>query len=54
MLFPEVYELKHLLSKYKSLYKHNFMMFLDFHGHSIKKNVFAYGPDFPIITKNYY
>ena len=29
-------------------------MFLDFHGHSIKKNVFMYGPEFPIIDKNYY
>ena len=29
-------------------------MFLDFHGHSIKKNVFMYGPEFPIIQKNYY
>ena len=29
-------------------------MFLDFHGHSIKKNVFMYGPEFPIIQRNYY
>ena len=28
-------------------------MFLDFHGHSIKKNVFMYGPEFPIIHRNY-
>ena len=29
-------------------------MFLDFHGHSIKKNVFMYGPEFPIIQQHYY
>ena len=28
----------------KSLYKENLLMFLDFHGHSTKKNVFVYGP----------
>lgn len=29
-------------------------MYLDFHGHSVKKNVFAYGPEFPLIHKYYY
>lgn len=29
-------------------------MFLDFHGHSTKKNTFMYGPEFPIIDKFYY
>ena len=29
-------------------------MFLDFHGHSVKKNVFMYGPEFPIIQRQYY
>ena len=33
----------------KSLYRENLLMFLDFHGHSTKKNVFVYGPEFPII-----
>jgi hypothetical protein len=32
----------------------NLMMFLDFHGHSIKKNVFMYGPEYPITEKYYY
>lgn len=27
------------------------MMFLDFHGHSSKKNIFAYGPDYSIDNK---
>jgi hypothetical protein len=29
-------------------------MFLDFHGHSTKKNVFAYGPEFSITSQQYY
>lgn len=29
-------------------------MYLDFHGHSIKKNAFAYGPEYPIFSNNYY
>jgi len=28
----------------KMNFKNNFLMFLDFHGHSTKKNVFVYGP----------
>lgn len=30
------------------------LMFLDLHGHSTKKNVFVYGPEFPIVQKYYY
>lgn len=29
-------------------------MFLDFHGHSLKKNVFMYGPQYKIWNNNYY
>jgi hypothetical protein len=29
-------------------------MYLDFHGHSRKKNTFFYGPAFPISEPNYY
>ncbi len=29
-------------------------MFVDLHGHSVKKNVFAYGPEYPIFDNNYY
>lgn len=29
-------------------------MFMDLHGHSLKKNIFAYGPEFPIFDINYY
>jgi oligoribonuclease NrnB/cAMP/cGMP phosphodiesterase (DHH superfamily) len=30
------------------------MIFLDLHGHSVKKNVFLYGPDYDIWETNYY
>ena len=39
---------------YKQIYKENAFIYLEFHGHSVKKNVFAYGPEYPIIHKNYY
>jgi len=31
----------------------NPLIFLDFHGHSTKKNVFMYGPNYPIDHRNY-
>ena len=27
---------------------------MDLHGHSVKKNAFAYGPEYPIFDINYY
>ncbi len=53
-IFPEVYAFKKLVTETKLVFKNNLMMFLDFHGHSTKKNVFAYGPEFPIMDKFYY
>lgn len=29
-------------------------MFIDMHGHSVKKNVFIYGPEYPISDNVYY
>jgi len=29
-------------------------MFLDFHGHSRKKNTFLYGPNYPLSNSEYY
>jgi hypothetical protein len=29
-------------------------MYIDFHGHSRKKNTFLYGPNYPITHINYY
>ena len=53
-LFPEVYCFKRLVSENKALFEDRLMMFLDFHGHSTKKNTFVYGPEFPIIERYYY
>jgi murein tripeptide amidase MpaA len=53
-LFPEVYHFKKLVSENKELFGDRLLMFLDFHGHSTKKNTFVYGPEFPIIDKFYY
>ena len=53
-LFPEVYAFKKLVTENKAIYRENLLMFLDFHGHSVKKNVFMYGPEFPIIQRQYY
>ena len=38
----------------KKKYGNNLIMFLDFHGHSVKKNIFVYGPDYPIFDISYY
>jgi|JI6StandDraft_1071083.scaffolds.fasta_scaffold01920_15 hypothetical protein len=53
-IFPEISALKDLVVKCKREYKNNLLLFLDFHGHSIKKNVFMYGPEFPITERYYY
>jgi predicted deacylase len=43
-ILPEISALKDLVVKSKQTYGKNLLFFLDFHGHSIKKNVFIYGP----------
>ena len=43
-LIPEIVDLKQLVKKLKYDNKYNIPYFLDFHGHSLKKNVFFYGP----------
>lgn len=53
-IFPEIIALKDLVIKEKREFKSNLLLFLDFHGHSIKKNVFMYGPEFPITERHYY
>ena len=47
-LIPEVKALKQLVIKLKEVFKSRLMFFLDFHGHSVKKNVFLYGPEYEI------
>jgi hypothetical protein len=53
-LFPEIYWLKQMFWSYKQIYHEDAFIYLDFHGHSVKKNVFAYGPEYAISHKNYY
>lgn len=47
-LIPEVRALKELAVKLKAEYKNRLIFFLDLHGHSVKKNVFLYGPEYEI------
>lgn len=51
VLFPQIHAFKKLASENKAIYKENLIMFMDFHGHSTKKNVFMYGPQYSIIKK---
>lgn len=53
-LFVQVYELKKYLQKCKNIYGNDFNLFMDFHGHTVKKNVFTYGPQFIISDTRYY
>lgn len=48
LLIPEVRSLKELVGKLKGEFKNRLLMFLDLHGHSVKKNVFLYGPEYDI------
>lgn len=52
--FPETYYLKEYVYELKLKYKNHFDLFIDLHGHSIKKNVFIYGPEYPINENSYY
>lgn len=38
----------------KKEFKNRFLLFMDFHGHSVRKNVFTYGPGFFLGETNYY
>lgn len=53
-LYPEVHNLKKLIYEIKEKYGDNAIAYFDFHGHSIKRNIFIYGPEFPIGSTNYY
>ena len=45
-MFPEVVQLKNLVDKISET--HDLELYLDFHGHSKKKNMFMFGPDYNI------
>ena len=51
--FPESFHLLELVADLKKMHKQRFCMYIDLHGHSVKKNVFMYGPDFNIAHSNY-
>ena len=51
--FPEIFHLIEYTKKLKKEHKQRFTIYLDLHGHSVKKNVFFYGPDYNI-AHNYY
>ena len=51
-LFPEVHMLKNLIAKIQET--NEIDMFLDFHGHSRKKNMFLFGPNFNLTQPEYY
>lgn len=46
--FPETFQLLNLAKRLKQLHKKRFVMYIDLHGHSSKKNIFMYGPDYNI------
>ena len=53
-ILPEIAALKDLVVKSKKEFGRDLVFFLDLHGHSIKKNVFIYGPEYPIRENQYY
>ena len=54
IFYPTVAALKELVAETKKTFGNNLIMFLDLHGHSVKKNIFAYGPEYPIFDINYF
>jgi hypothetical protein len=52
VLFPSVHKTKELVRNLINNYGKLFA-FIDLHGHSLKKNVFLYGPEFPVYDTNY-
>ncbi|CAD8109409.1 unnamed protein product [Paramecium sonneborni] len=54
ILFPSVQAMKILVKEQYKKFKNNLIAFIDLHGHSIKKNVFLYGPEYTLWNYNYY
>ena len=53
-LYPTVAAFKILVKQLKKSHGEKLTVFLDFHGHSVKKNVFMYGPEYPIFDVGYF
>lgn len=45
-MIPEIKSIKSLVYNLKRNFGNRLIFFLDFHGHSVKKNVFLYGPEY--------
>jgi len=53
-LHPEVFSVKRLMADSRQQCPDNILAFIDMHAHSRKKNVFMYGPEFPIHDPRYF
>ena len=52
IMFPEVVLIKNLVDKIMET--HDLEVYLDFHGHSRKKNMFIFGPSYNLTQPEYY
>ena len=54
MLHPSIKAVKDFVKDILDARPNSIFAYIDFHGHSLRKNVFMYGPEFPIHSPNYY
>ncbi len=54
LLFPTVFAFKELIQDCKKKFGDKIMAFFDLHGHSIKRNVFIYGPEHATNKREYF
>jgi cytosolic carboxypeptidase protein 2/3 len=47
-MFPTIHALKDLLRNLRNKVGENLQIFVDLHGHSTKKNIFSYGPEYSV------
>ena len=52
-IFPETYQLLKFAKELKRIHQQQFCLYIDLHGHSLKKNVFMYGPEYSIQDSKY-
>lgn len=52
-IFPEIYALGELCQRIRRSTHKSIEFYFDFHGHSAKRNLFSYGPEYPM-TNFYY
>jgi len=54
VLHPSALAMKDLVQNLSTERKDSVFAYIDFHGHSQRKNVFTYGAEFPVHTENYF